>query len=258
MTGKKKHPSSLIIQQQQTGQLEKEESLLSDYANSLGIPVVTKSIKQISRGNIDFDSSTLVAGNVPFMMHAMRLFRIPVPEHVPYPKILSPWLGRSVWQENTLHVLLSKIDKTGIPLFIKPSKGWKNFTGFVVTGSHDSNLYGIKKKQPVWVSDHVNIVSEWRTYVVHGNIAGTYFANFGGDKNVKPDLSEIKEAIDIMISDKNALSGFAIDFGVTREGKTILIEVNDGFSVGAYDNISAKNYWDMTRARWDELKSSIA
>ncbi|MFZ3002766.1 MAG: hypothetical protein WA071_20790 [Undibacterium umbellatum] len=48
-------------------------------------------------------------------------------------------------------------------------------------------------------------------------------------------------------------SRFCIDFGVTPQGKTALIEMNDGFSFGAYDGLSERIYWDITWARWREI-----
>lgn len=52
-----------------------------------------------------------------------------------------------------------------------------------------------------------------------------------------------------------APSAYAIDFGVLDTGETALIVVNDGFSVGAYDDVDAGTYWDVIAMRWQELAS---
>jgi hypothetical protein len=49
------------------------------------------------------------------------------------------------------------------------------------------------------------------------------------------------------------LAAYAIDFGLTRDGHTVLVEMNDGFSVGTYREISAADYTELTIRRWDEL-----
>lgn len=49
-----------------------------------------------------------------------------------------------------------------------------------------------------------------------------------------------------------AYAGYAIDFGVLKSGETTLVEMNDGFAVGAYA-IGAKDYTNMIIARWEEL-----
>ncbi len=43
-----------------------------------------------------------------------------------------------------------------------------------------------------------------------------------------------------------------MDFGVTFESETILIEVNDGFSIGNY-GLADYHYARLLEARWDEL-----
>lgn len=47
---------------------------------------------------------------------------------------------------------------------------------------------------------------------------------------------------------------YAIDFGVLSTGETALVEMNDGFAVGAY-SIDAANYTDTIAPRWVQLMS---
>jgi hypothetical protein len=51
------------------------------------------------------------------------------------------------------------------------------------------------------------------------------------------------------------LAGCALDFAVMRRNDsetllTGLVELNDGFSIGAYDGVSEKDYTEMLIARW--------
>lgn len=50
----------------------------------------------------------------------------------------------------------------------------------------------------------------------------------------------------------DAPNGYAIDFGVTADGRTLLIEVNDGYSVGAY-GLFFTDYAKLLAARWAQL-----
>lgn len=235
------------------GRLGLEERLMHDYAQQLGIPVVMASEKMMTRGLVDLDKHSLVTGSVPFILQAMRQLNIVPPEHTPYPDVLTPWLHRRVWKEPRLRNVLDALDNGRGPLFIKPAKGWKRFTGFVTDYSDDPRFNGVSKNIPVWVSEPVNFVSEWRAYVLNGVVLAIKFADHGGDRNVTLDTSEVEVAVATLIQAGQAPAGFVIDFGVTQDGLTALIEMNDGFSFGAYDGLSVDDYWNITSARWFEL-----
>lgn len=47
-------------------------------------------------------------------------------------------------------------------------------------------------------------------------------------------------------------AGYAMDFGVTDKGETVLIEVNDGFAVASY-GLFHIDYAKFLSARWAEL-----
>lgn len=46
--------------------------------------------------------------------------------------------------------------------------------------------------------------------------------------------------------------GYAAGFGVTRGGRTLFIEVNDGYSLGSY-GLQRNLYAQLLSARWAEL-----
>ena len=52
-----------------------------------------------------------------------------------------------------------------------------------------------------------------------------------------------------------APAGYAIDFGLTDKGETLLIEVNDGYSLGCYGLVYL-DYAKLLSARWAELTST--
>ncbi|WP_371876095.1 ATP-grasp domain-containing protein [Pleionea sp. CnH1-48] len=76
--------------------------------------------------------------------------------------------------------------------------------------------------------------------------------HYDGEPNVEVSRSVILSAIKELDKAKESYAGYAIDFGVLSTGETALVEMNDGFAVGAYE-IGAKDYTDMVIARWEEL-----
>jgi hypothetical protein len=141
----------------------------------------------------------------------------------------------------------------GRRLFIKPADGWKRFTGFVAEFVDDPRFNGQSKARPVWISDPVRFVSEWRAYVADGELLEVRFADHGGDRTVEPDVILIGDAINALTKEGQAPAGYVIDFGVLHTGETALIEMNDGFSFGAYEGVSPETYWKVVVRRWQEL-----
>ena len=51
---------------------------------------------------------------------------------------------------------------------------------------------------------------------------------------------------------RSAPAGYAMDFGVTEDGRTLLVEVNDGYALGCY-GADPIQYAKLLSARWCEL-----
>jgi ATP-grasp domain, R2K clade family 2 len=66
------------------------------------------------------------------------------------------------------------------------------------------------------------------------------------------DLQAVQRAIQALDLAGESYAGYAIDFGVLATGETALVEMNDGFGIGAYQ-IDSKNYTDLIWARWEQL-----
>ncbi|MFN7976011.1 MAG: ATP-grasp domain-containing protein [Acidobacteriota bacterium] len=49
-----------------------------------------------------------------------------------------------------------------------------------------------------------------------------------------------------------ARAGYGIDFGVLADGRTALVEMNDGYGLGSYA-LDPDLYTDLLVARWEEL-----
>ncbi|BDD79790.1 hypothetical protein [Burkholderia phage FLC9] len=230
--------------------LDIEETMIYNEARRLGLKTVIVSLKQMTRGQYPMTPDVMAVGGVSFVKQALRQLGCTLPEHTPYPDVLKHLLYREVKRFPSLRMAKMKL-MAGERFFIKPVD-WKRFTGFVAEFETDYRFNGCTNSMPVWVSTPVKFVSEWRAYVASDVILDVRFANHGGDRNVKPDMAVITDAI-TELAKTGAPQGYVIDFGVLDTGETALVEMNDGFSFGAYDGLPAETLWVVTLNRWLEL-----
>lgn len=100
-------------------------------------------------------------------------------------------------------------------------------------------------------SEVVNFVAEWRCFVRYGKILDV--RRYKGDWKVQLNPKIVENAVSEF---KSAPKAYAIDFGLTDKGETLLIEVNDGYSLGFY-GLSDLDYAKLLAARWAELTNTI-
>lgn len=238
-----------IYLEARNGRFYTEEMLLAEAAQKQGILPVWIPEKTLARNKVTLTNEMLAAGSVPFVKHALRALGKELPEENSYPDPLGPFLHREVRDLGSLREAKQILD-AGRPLFIKPMQ-LKRFTGFVTYDSYDPRFNGASDRMPVWIAEPVKWLSEWRYYVVNGTIVSMQPAP-GTDESIVPDSKVIADAVKLVSLAKIA-SAYAIDFGVLSTGETALIEMNDGFSIGAYGNINADTYWQVISTRWAEL-----
>lgn len=166
------------------------------------------------------------------------------PESISKPK----YLGRRIWKD-ILGSIMSNRKKMGI--FIKPTAGGKIFTGTVINDFKDfRKCVGVPENTEVWCSEVVNFISEYRCFIRYGEILDI--------KHYKGDCFNIpsKEVLISIISDyKDAPNAYTIDLGITDKGETLLIEVNEGYSIGSYGLESIK-YAKLLATRWAQLTNT--
>ena len=114
-------------------------------------------------------------------------------------------------------------------------------------------MNGVSRQEELLCADVVTWLSEYRVYVVNSEIRSVDW--YAGDRMVEIDLTVVDRAIQGLDTAGEAFAGYAIDFGVLSSGETALIEMNDGFAIGAYQ-INAQDYTDLILSRWEELRSS--
>lgn len=193
---------------------------------------------------------TLVAGGVPVVEAALTELGIPVPVADNLPASLANYRGRKVWH-STWGNLRSEYATKGPaePLWVKPLRRNKGFASVAVYDADDMpDADRVADGHEVLVSEYVTFVSEWRCFVRRGEVLE--LSRYQGDVFRYPDPQVIRGAL----ADLGAAApaGFGIDFGVLTTGRTVLVEINDGYSLNPY-GLEAMEYSELLEARWAQL-----
>lgn len=192
----------------------------------------------------DLSQEVGVAGYIGDVWRALEKLGKPRPPSFDYPDALEPFLGRRVWKTT----LKEALDRTEEKLFVK-SVHQKLLTGFAFTGQYRDKIKmaGIPDDEPMWLSDAVNFVSEYRGFVLRGEILDVRL--YKGDWGVALDRKVVEAASRAW---PEAPVAYTLDMGVTDDGRTLLVEVNDGFAMGPY-GLLPNYYAQMLEARWEEM-----
>jgi hypothetical protein len=193
----------------------------------------------------ELDRQDVVVDFMDESRQALAHLGIRPPSVSTYPDRLRGFLGREIWT-STINTVAS--DPELWPVFVKPSDDSKKFTGVLVRGTRD--LIGCGEQSTdtsVWCSTPIRLRTEWRCFVRYGKILDV--RPYKGDWRSHFDPLIIEEAVSVW---EDKPRGCALDFGVDEQGRTVLIEVNDGFALGAY-GLSPITYARLLSARWTEL-----
>ena len=106
---------------------------------------------------------------------------------------------------------------------------------------------GLADEEAVICADIVRFRSEYRCFVANGDLLGV--RHYKGDPLVFPDPFVVRR---ILSAHANAPSGYALDVGVTEDGQTCVVEINDGYASGAY-GLPPTLYARVIEARWEDL-----
>ena len=197
---------------------------------------------------------TIVVGGVGTVRDALQQIGVHTPSHTSVPAILYPYLGRECWRTT-----IEEVRKAGrFPIFLKPFEQAKAFSGLVV---RDLNAFerllaprpdfpAITEDFPVLAQEPVVFKSEWRVFVVRRVILGVSF--YQGDPLLFPSAGVIRVAVGAY---QNAPAGYSADFGVTDDGRTLLVETNDGYSLG-HGGLTANLYAELLLSRWKEMTTA--
>lgn len=130
--------------------------------------------------------------------------------------------------------------------FVKPVKS-KLFDGILITHINHLNYFKGYDNPDVWVSEKLDIISEYRAFIHKGKIK--YCSSYRGDFKVAPDYDYIEQIIKQYTSCPIA---YTIDVGVLKNGRTELIEINDMWAIGSY-GLYCIDYAEMLSDRYFEI-----
>jgi ATP-grasp domain, R2K clade family 2 len=193
----------------------------------------------------DLTPEDVVVGYIETIQTALLRLGIPIPDSINYPDDLTNFLGRKVWRSR-INYIAKHPELWNI--FIKPADSQKKFKGRLLTSAKDLISCGDEfEDTEIWCSEPVKFLAEWRCFVRYGEILGV--KSYFGDWRQHFDPQVIEHAISAYHS---APAGYGADFGVTDKGETLLIEVNDGYSIGSYGLFPA-DYARLLASRWAQM-----
>jgi hypothetical protein len=208
----------------------------------LGYDVRLYTMDAIDR--IPLARDVIVVGGIPQIQRALERIGAPPPPELNVPEVLVSFAGRRLWETTMAEARKPQ----NWPLFVKPLRKAKLFTGHVITDYPDLLASAtISGDTPVLAQEPTLFLSEWRVYVKYGSIIG--IGHYFGEPLLFPDSIIIQACINRWI---DAPTAFGIDFGITLDRKTLLIEVNDGRSLCNY-GLTPQIYARFLEARWDEM-----
>lgn len=243
---------TVVIEHKSGYKLCRESALVADSLKSLGQSYQIAALSQLQRDRVMTTEESLVVGSIDFIKAALRQRQMALPEVSSYPNALQPFLQREL-SLSTLWEVKARVAR-GETLFVKPSERAKVFTGQVIQDADDWRLQRIPGREPVWCGEVVSWKSEWRYYVVCHQIRTQ--ALYEGDPALVPEKSVVESAVQALAAIPGTPVSYAIDFGVLNSGLTALIEMNDGFSIGAYEGVDPQAYLDMLQTRWTQLTTT--
>ncbi|MBV6623369.1 MAG: ATP-grasp domain-containing protein [Rivularia sp. (in: Bacteria)] len=246
--------SKAFIQQQGCGRLRDEEQLVSEDLTERGIPIHFYTEKRITRRQLPLDNQSLVVGDMACVLGALKQLGIPEPLVNDYPACLNYLMYRKTWISTVSELERRLLSGMYPPIFAKPATRRKRFTGCVFETEYDlSKIYGVSRQEKLLCSEVISWMSEYRVYIINSEIISIDF--YDGNADIFIDVEKVQQAIECLDETGESYAGYAIDFGVLDSGETALVEMNDGFAVGAY-SIDRKKYTDLILARWEELLSN--
>jgi hypothetical protein len=197
--------------------------------------------------DLDLSRDTIVHGNIGTVWAAWDRIGVSRPQYLNFPEELMHFARRTMWRSNLGDIRSLK----RVPVFIKPIDEGKAFTGHVVREFRDLiETAAFPDEFPILAQESVNMVSEWRLFVLKCDIIG--IGHYKGDPLSFPDAGFMKSALSQYT---NPIAAHSMDFAVLSDGHSALIELNDGYSLGHY-GLPPIRYARMVEARWNQVCST--
>ena len=154
-----------------------------------------------------------------------------------YKEIHYRYTGRKIWNGKKSDI------KSGI--FVKPLDDIKLFTGFVIKNVDHFDFFTdgkVLEDTQLLFSEEISILDEYRTWFSNGKTLDIrpYYKKdkIGLELNI-PLIEECNKEISSLYK-----KSFSADYGITNNGETVLIEVNDKHGTGTY-GFNGPNLWQL-------------
>lgn len=197
----------------------------------------------------DSNPEHIIVGGIGSIRKRLKNLNIIRPnKEIDYPDELQSFLKRKIW-ESTVNTIFK--DKKARNIFIKPKTETKLFAGKVIINDMDFvGLIDEEKDTEIYCSEFIRFRTEWRCFIRYKKILDV--RRYKGDWDTKLDVKVVEKAINCFNAQPNS---YALDFGVNDDNETILVEVNDGHSLGTY-GLLPNHYAQFLSARWSELTNT--
>lgn len=217
----------------------------------VGFAMRGEDVRLFDAGDIDdiaISDGDIVFGGVKIVHRAFERLGLSVPAIDSIPECLSQFARRETWQ-SPIGEIRRKV-QNGEAIFIKPvASQLKLFAGQALRSFSDLLATAhLSDDTLVECAAVTKFVSEFRTFVLHGEVIGV--RHYGGDPLGFPDPEVIREMITRYT---DAPVSYALDVGVVGDGHTQLVEINDSYATGAY-GLAPALYASMIDARWQEIR----
>lgn len=201
--------------------------------------------------DLPLDADTPLVAGIPPTWRALRKLGVEVGALEAIPQGLEAFAGRE-FGECSLREIRERIADEGKPIFIKPrTADAKLFNGHVVARFRDLiQTAHVPDETTIWWSDALELRGEFRGFVLRGELVG--WRHYFGDFRCAVDFTRVESAMEQWQTRPIACS---MDWALTATGETVLVEVNDAYSLGCY-GLAPHLYAPMLAQRWREIVHS--
>ncbi|MDO4459528.1 MAG: ATP-grasp domain-containing protein [Clostridia bacterium] len=171
-----------------------------------------------------------------------------------YPDVLVPFLGRKIWKD-TINTISSDEKKWSAGYFVKPTKS-KVFTGKIIKSLSDLVGCGNQDEDyEVLVSEPLEICGEWRCFITYDELVDVRPYGMLLDRKsylYQYDVNVLNSMMDEFRKWEERPMACSMDICVTKDGRTLLVELNDAYALGCY-GLPSISYAKLISARWSQL-----
>jgi len=242
------------VQQTENGEWLNE----SCYRVSRGFRDLGYAVQPFTSQNLPIDSGVVAYGDEATIRFLLKRARKTPPEILRYPYCLRAQFLDRTPSEVALRVVAESLHLPNYrPVFLQPSRDPFLFSGKVISTLDDLlSLGNLPDATPVWKSQVIPFLSEYRAFVHRGELVGMWFLK--GDPLVFPDSETVRR----MIRSAKTMSqiAFSLDIGVARfperpekiRTPTLLIGAHEIYEANSFSLDSAA-LAQMSIDRWNQF-----